>query len=82
MNAQPQDEDTNSRTPVMQTVRQLGILSDQVAFYERLGFQSLPQPVLIQQPIGRIPSPVPVMAYPAERVSGLDGALELGSAPW
>jgi GNAT superfamily N-acetyltransferase len=53
-----------------------------VAFYGELGFRSLPQPVLIEQPGGRIPSPVPVMAYPAEPMSRFESALELGSQPW
>jgi GNAT superfamily N-acetyltransferase len=53
-----------------------------VAFYERLGFRSLPHEVLIEQPVGRIPSPIPVMVYPADRMSELEGVQELGSAPW
>jgi GNAT superfamily N-acetyltransferase len=53
-----------------------------VPFYERLGFRELSQPVLIEQPWGRVPSPIPVMVSPADRLSGFEGALELGSAPW
>lgn len=51
-------------------------------YYERRGWGALEHPVLIDQPSGRIPAPLPVMVYPADRRAWFGGDLELGSAPW
>jgi hypothetical protein len=51
-------------------------------YYERRGWSALDHAVLIDQPSGRIPAPLPAMVYPADRGGWFDRALELGSAPW
>lgn len=51
-------------------------------YYERIGWVALEHPVLIDQPSGPVMTPVPVMAYPADRRSWFDAPLELKSAPW
>ena len=51
-------------------------------YYERRGWTALKQAVIVDQPSGRIPAPLPAMVYPADRRAWFEGVLELGSAPW
>ena len=51
-------------------------------YYERLGWHQVQHPVLIEQPSGRIPAPIPVMVFPAEAGTWLDSPFVLESLPW
>ena len=51
-------------------------------YYERLGWREIQHPVLIDQPSGRIPAPIPAMVYPADARSWLNSPFELESLPW
>lgn len=53
-----------------------------VSYYERLGWHVIEQPVQIDQALGRIQAPVPVMVYPAEAAALLGTPLILESQPW
>ncbi len=53
-----------------------------VPYYEGLGWREVQHSVLIDQPSGRIPSPIPVMMYPAEGGTWLDSPFVLESLPW
>jgi GNAT superfamily N-acetyltransferase len=53
-----------------------------VAYYQRLGWQLAVQDVIIDQPGGRIPSPLEVMILPFTEGTWPDGVVELGSLLW
>ena len=53
-----------------------------VPYYERRGWSTLDHGVIVDQPAGRIPAPLPAMVYPSDRRAWFEEALELGSAPW
>ena len=53
-----------------------------VPYYERRGWSALEQGVIVDQPSGRIPAPLPAMIYPLDRRTWFEGPFELGSAPW
>jgi GNAT superfamily N-acetyltransferase len=53
-----------------------------VPYYERRGWSTLELGVIVDQPSGRIPAPLPAMIYPSDRRAWFEGAFELGSAPW
>jgi GNAT superfamily N-acetyltransferase len=57
-------------------------LPEMVAYYEALGWQRLESPVLIEQPNGKIASPLRVMVLPLSKEEWLNGSIELGSLPW
>ena len=58
------------------------------AYYEALGWQEVESPVLIEQPSGKIVSPMCVMALlcvmalPLVGEGWSSGSIELGSLPW
>ena len=52
------------------------------AYYEALGWQEVESPVLIEQPSGKIVSPLCVMALPLVGEGWSSGGIELGSLPW
>jgi hypothetical protein len=52
------------------------------AYYEALGWQELESPVLIEQPSGKIASPLLVMILPLGGKGWSSGSIELGSLPW
>ena len=52
------------------------------AYYEALGWQEVESPVLIEQPGGKIVSPLCVMALPLVGEGWSSGSIELGSLPW
>lgn len=53
-----------------------------VPFYERLGWQRLPGPVLIEQAGGTLESPVEVMVLPLRDRPWPPGRVETQSLPW
>ncbi len=52
------------------------------AYYSRLGWQTVKAPVTIEQPNGRITSPMPVMIMPLGKTPWPTGDVELESLPW
>jgi hypothetical protein len=52
------------------------------AYYKALGWQEVESPVLIEQPSGKIVSPLCVMALPLVGEGWSFGSIELGSLPW
>lgn len=57
-------------------------LQRMVAFYGSLGWQVVGQPVMIEQPDGKIASPLQVMVLPSNGHVWRDGSVELDSLPW
>lgn len=57
-------------------------LPEMVVYYEALGWQEVEVPVLIEQPNGKITSPLNVMVLPLCEEEWLDGRIELCSLPW
>lgn len=53
-----------------------------VPFYERLGWQTISGPVLVQQSGGNVESPVESMVLPLRGGSWPPGRVELQSLPW
>jgi GNAT superfamily N-acetyltransferase len=53
-----------------------------VRYYESLGWQVLESPVMIEQPSGKIASPLRVMVLPFGGMNWLPGSVELQSFPW
>lgn len=53
-----------------------------LAFYERLGWQRVAEPVLIEQPLGEINSPMNVMVLPCRGQTWPEGPVKLNSLPW
>lgn len=53
-----------------------------VAYYESLGWQIVEAPVMIEQPGGRIASPLSVMVLAFGRMVWPTGSVELQSLPW
>jgi hypothetical protein len=52
-------------------------------FYERMGWQKLPEPVEVEQPEGVIPSPLNVMVLPCGAAGEWPaGRVKLNSFPW
>ena len=52
------------------------------AYYSRLGWQTIKAPVTIEQPTGRITSPMPAMIMPLSKKPWPTGNVELQSLPW
>jgi aminoglycoside 2'-N-acetyltransferase I len=53
-----------------------------VSYYEALGWKIVESAVIIDQPNGKIPSPLPVMVLLFDRISWPAGLVELQSLPW
>jgi hypothetical protein len=53
-----------------------------VPFYESQGWQLVEPGVLIDQPCGKVPSPIPVMVLPFENEPWPEERVDLGSLPW
>ncbi|HMJ26029.1 MAG TPA: GNAT family N-acetyltransferase [Pyrinomonadaceae bacterium] len=53
-----------------------------IHYYETLGWQQVQAPVMIDQPNGKIASPLPVMVLPFGDLGWPTGTIELGSLPW
>ena len=53
-----------------------------LAYYEALGWQEVETSVLIEQPSGKIVSPLRVMVLPLVGEGWSSGSIELGSLPW
>ena len=53
-----------------------------VAYYEGLGWQVVESPVIIEQPSGKIASPLQVMVLPFGEVCWPAGSVDLQSLPW
>lgn len=53
-----------------------------VPYYEATGWEIVESPVLIEQPGGTIPSPLPVMVLPFDGTDWPAGLVELQSLPW
>jgi GNAT superfamily N-acetyltransferase len=53
-----------------------------IAFYESLGWQTVSEPVLIEQPNGAIESPIGIMVLPFNDNVRQNGKVELRSLPW
>lgn len=51
-------------------------------FYETLGWQIVERPVMIEQPSGKIVSPLQVMILPSDGRGWPDGEIDLHSLPW
>ena len=56
--------------------------SEMMSYYEALGWQRVEGPVLVEQPSGKITSPLPVMVLPIHQEEWPDGSIELRSLPW
>lgn len=57
-------------------------LKRMVTYYGALGWQLLPEKVIIDQPSGKIVSPLEVMVLPCRGQSWPNGEVELKSLPW
>jgi GNAT superfamily N-acetyltransferase len=57
-------------------------LAKLVPYYEMLGWQGVKGPVLIEQPNGKIASPLRVLILPFDERSRLYGSVDLRSLPW
>ncbi|MBD0325552.1 MAG: GNAT family N-acetyltransferase [Pyrinomonadaceae bacterium] len=57
-------------------------LERMMPYYEVLGWQTVGAPVLIEQPSGRIQSPLPVMVLPCNGRTWPAGEVNLQSLPW
>ncbi|MGH9900868.1 MAG: GNAT family N-acetyltransferase [Pyrinomonadaceae bacterium] len=57
-------------------------LGRMVPFYESMGWNVVDPPVLIEQPAGKVASPLPVMALPCGGRGWPNGQVELDSLPW
>jgi predicted GNAT family N-acyltransferase len=57
-------------------------LARMVPFYQRFGWQEVREPVLIDQPSGKIPSPLAVMVLPCRSQTWPTGPVKLESLPW
>jgi GNAT superfamily N-acetyltransferase len=55
---------------------------EMVPYYEKLGWQTVESPVLIEQPGGTTTSPLHVMVLPFGNFSWPAGTVELNSLPW
>jgi GNAT superfamily N-acetyltransferase len=53
-----------------------------LAYYESLGWQVVESPVMIEQPSGKIVSPLHVMVIPFGDMAWPPGTVELQSRPW
>lgn len=53
-----------------------------MAYYGALGWQEVESPVLIEQPSGKIVSPLRVMVLPLAKAGWSSGRVELRSLPW
>jgi GNAT superfamily N-acetyltransferase len=53
-----------------------------IHYYEALGWQQVQFPVMIDQPNGKISSPLPVMVFPFGDRRWPTGTIELESLPW
>jgi hypothetical protein len=53
-----------------------------IAYYAALGWHLVESPVMIQQPDGKIASPMPVMVLPFRDLPWPPGTIELDSLPW
>jgi len=51
-------------------------------YYEALGWKEVPGPVLIEQPDGKVLSPMHVMVLPLDGTGVLSGTIDLKSLPW
>jgi hypothetical protein len=57
-------------------------LPELAAYYVALGWQEVKSPVLIEQPGGKIVSPLCVMVLPVRKQGWSFGSTELRSLPW
>jgi GNAT superfamily N-acetyltransferase len=57
-------------------------LPEMIAYYEALGWQAVKRPVLIEQPAGKVVSPLRVMVLPLSQEDWTSGSIELRSLPW
>jgi aminoglycoside 2'-N-acetyltransferase I len=55
---------------------------EMIHYYEALGWQQVQFPVMIDQPNGKISSPLPVMVFPFGDRHWPTGTIELESLPW
>jgi GNAT superfamily N-acetyltransferase len=53
-----------------------------ILYYARRGWQLLEVPVVIEQPTGKIESPMPVMVLPLRKQPWPPGVVDLRSLPW
>jgi hypothetical protein len=53
-----------------------------VGFYHRQGFELVTTPVLIEQPAGRLSTPLPVMVRSLKEGTWPEESVTLGSLPW
>lgn len=53
-----------------------------IAYYAALGWQTVESPVIIDQPNGKVASPLPVMVLPFRDRDWPQGTIELESLPW
>jgi GNAT superfamily N-acetyltransferase len=56
--------------------------AEMIPYYSALGWQVVESPVMIEQPNGKIASPLPVMVLPFRELRWPPGTIELGSLPW
>ncbi|HKO97502.1 MAG TPA: GNAT family N-acetyltransferase [Pyrinomonadaceae bacterium] len=52
------------------------------AYYARLGWQTIDGPVLFDQPVGKVTSPLLVMVYPLREKAWPKGEVDLQGLPW
>ena len=57
-------------------------LPQMMAYYEALGWRGVKGPVLIEQPHGKVVSPLRVMVLPLREEDWTSGRIELRSLPW
>jgi GNAT superfamily N-acetyltransferase len=55
---------------------------EMIHYYAALGWQQVESPVMIDQPNGKIASPLPVMVLPFRDLHWPAGTIELESLPW
>lgn len=70
------------REELMVEFGMLFCLARMIPFYERFGWQEVQEPVIIDQPSEKIPSPLVVMVLPCQSQTWPAGTVKLGSLPW
>jgi predicted acetyltransferase len=70
------------REELMVDFGMLFCLARMIPFYQRFGWQEVQEPVIIDQPSEKMPSPLMVMVLPCRKQTWPAGTVKLESLPW
>jgi predicted acetyltransferase len=70
------------REELMVDFGMLFCLARMIPFYQRFGWQEVREPVIIDQPAEKMPSPLMVMVLPCRKQTWPAGTVKLESLPW